>query len=403
MLEALAMEPMHFDPQTMVLDPPHFKKVIYLDQCAISEMVRALDTRSKAHARVNPLWQQVFEALERVCKLQLVVCPWSPIHRDESLVSEMFEPLKRMYEHLGNGVGFRRPAEIELRQINAALVAWLDGKTPDHDLNPERITTGSLHQWQGRYLVTVSMHHPPEQVNGLRQQRARLDGSLAHWFDECRQRSDRSFDHALRIEFDGYRDVLFGAYRDMVNRESKLLRLYEVATGEPLPSHIENVAPLIGPGREQVWLILEVLKGRGIAKDEIARTLGDFLDSEHFRNMPIHAISTRLFAVIAHAAANHQKKPPDRGTANDIDLVSAYLPYCDAMLVDNRTRAMLERGVPKKHTLNYPCRLFSPNVGSEFLAYLKSVEEEADPLILALVRQVYGETWLKPFVTMFDA
>ena len=386
----------------MVLDPPHFKKVVYLDQFAISEMVNAIDTRSKAHARVNPFWKEVFEALERVCKLQLVVCPWSPIHRDESLVSEMFEPLKRMYEHLGNGVGFRRSTEIELREINMALVAWLDGKTPDHDLNPERITTGSLHRWQERYLVTVSMHHPPEQVSGLRQRRTRLDRSLSHWFDECRQRTDKSFDHALRIEFDGYRDVLLGAYQDMVNRGNELLRLYQAATGEALPSHIENVAPLVGPGSEQVRLILEVLKGRGIAKGEIARILSDFLDSEHFRNMPIHAISTRLFAVIAHAAANHQRRPPDQGTANDIDLVSAYLPYCDAMLIDNRTRTMLERGVPGKYALDYPCRLFSPNVASEFVAYLKSVEEEADQIILALVREVYGEKWLKPFVTMFD-
>jgi len=82
---------------------------------------------------------------------------------------------------------------------------------------------------------------------------------------------------------------------------------------------------------------------------------------------------------------------------------SAYLPYCDAMLVDNRTRAMMAQGVPRKYAVNYPCRLFSPKVGSEFLDYLKSVEEEADPLILSLVRQVYGENWLKPFVTMFDA
>ena len=59
--------------------------------------------------------------------------------------------------------------------------------------------------------------------------------------------------------------------------------------------------------------------------------------------------------------------------------------------------------MPKKYALNYRCRLFSPNVGSEFLAYLNSVEEEADPLALALVRQVYGENWLKPFATMFDA
>jgi hypothetical protein len=347
-------------------------------------MAKALDTRSKAHPQVNPFWHQVFEALARVCKLQLVVCPWSPIHRDESLVSAMFEPLRRMYEHLGNGVGFRRPTEIELRQINTALLAWLDGKTPNHDFNPERITTGSLHRWQGRYLVTVSMHHSAEQVSGLRQRRTRLDRSLAHWFGECRQRSDKSFGHALNIEFDGYRDVLLGAYQDMVNREGKLLRLYEAATGEPLPSQIENVAPLIGPGSEQVRLILEVLKGRGIAKRDIARILSDFLDSEHFRKMPIHAISIRLFAVIAHAAANHQKRPPDQGTANDIDLVSAYLPYCDAMLIDNRTRAMLEKGVPRKYALTYPCRLFSLNVGRDFLAYLKSVEEEADPFILML-------------------
>ena len=98
------MEATRFDPQTMVIDPPHFKKVIYLDQFAISEMVKAIDTRSKSHARVKQVWRQVFEALERVCKQQLVACPWSPIHRDESLVSEMYEPLRRMYEHLGNGV-----------------------------------------------------------------------------------------------------------------------------------------------------------------------------------------------------------------------------------------------------------------------------------------------------------
>jgi len=268
------MEATRFDPQTMVIDPPHFKKVIYLDQFAISEMVKAIDTRSKSHARVKQVWRQVFEALERVCKQQLVVCPWSPIHRDESLVSEMFEPLKRMYEHLGNGVGFFRSTEIELRQTNMALVAWLDGKAqPNHDLNPERITTGSLHRWQGRYLVTVSMNHPPEQVSGLRQRRTRLNRSLARWFDECRQRTDKSFDHALRIEFEGYRDVLLGAYRDALNRGNELLRQYEAATGEALPSHIENVAPPVGPGSEQVWLILEVLKGRGIAKGEIAKIL----------------------------------------------------------------------------------------------------------------------------------
>ena len=47
--------------------------------------------------------------------------------------------------------------------------------------------------------------------------------------------------------------------------------------------------------------------------------------------MPINRMSTLMFAGIAYAAANHQKTPPDQGTSNDIDLVSAYLPSCDSI------------------------------------------------------------------------
>jgi hypothetical protein len=32
-----------FNPETMSLDPPHFKKVVYLDQFVISEIVNAID------------------------------------------------------------------------------------------------------------------------------------------------------------------------------------------------------------------------------------------------------------------------------------------------------------------------------------------------------------------------
>jgi len=57
-----------FNPEMMSLDPAHFKKVVYLDQFVISEIVNAIDPHAKAHARVDPFWRQVFEALERVSK-----------------------------------------------------------------------------------------------------------------------------------------------------------------------------------------------------------------------------------------------------------------------------------------------------------------------------------------------
>jgi hypothetical protein len=40
----------------MSLDPPHFKKVAYLDHFVISEIVNEIDPHAKAHARVDPFW-----------------------------------------------------------------------------------------------------------------------------------------------------------------------------------------------------------------------------------------------------------------------------------------------------------------------------------------------------------
>lgn len=381
-----------FDPRRMTLSPPHRKKVIYVNQFAISDMMKAVDAHADGHKRVERFWLELFEGLERVCKLQLAVCPFSPVHRDESLVSRTFEPLKRMYEQLSNGVTFHHGDQIEQKQTDAALVAWLDGRAAEHPADPERITNGSLHEWQGRFLVTVSMKYPDERVAGIRRRRSRLTASLGQWFEDCRQRIDKSFDYALAIESDGCRDGLLGAYNEWVNRQ------IDLAHGRK-PFTPENVSP--SPGAEQVSLILEVLKRRGVSQENIGRLLLEFLSSEQFRNTPVNRISTRLFASIAHAAANGQRRPPDQGMANDINVVSAYLPYCDAMLIDNRVRAMLT-SLPKRHALDYPCRVFSRNNGDEFLAYLGSIEQEADPLILSLVRQVYGQDWPRPFLTMYD-
>jgi hypothetical protein len=36
-----------FNPEMMSLDPAHFKKVVYLDQCVISEIVNAIDPHAR--------------------------------------------------------------------------------------------------------------------------------------------------------------------------------------------------------------------------------------------------------------------------------------------------------------------------------------------------------------------
>jgi hypothetical protein len=86
---------------------------------------------------------------------------------------------------------------------------------------------------------------------------------------------------------------------------------------------------------------------------------------------------------------------------NDIKVVSTLLPYCDAMLVDNECRALLGN-IPQRYALGYPTKLFSRNNGEEFLAYLKQIEAEADPGVFASVREVYGNDWPRPYLTMYE-
>jgi hypothetical protein len=137
--------------------------------------MKAIDVTAKAHdkAAADPFWMALFKQLERVCKLQLAICPDSHQHRDESLLSPFFDALKRMYEQLSHGVSFDSADQIEQRQTNVALLAWLAGEEPVYDLNPERVTSGGLNDWQDRLIVAVSGGYPADMAETIRSSRDR--------------------------------------------------------------------------------------------------------------------------------------------------------------------------------------------------------------------------------------
>ena len=370
------------------------KKVVYVDQFAISNMMKAIDVAAKAHDRAaaDPFWLPLFEQLERVCKLQLAICPDSPSHRDESMVSPFYDALKRMYEQLSHGVTFDSHQDIQERQTFVALSAWLSAEQPIHELNPERITHGDLYGWQDRLIVTVSGGYPADMAESIRANRDSLHRAMGEWFERCRGRTDKSFEYALNIELDGCRDGLVGAYRDWLQRS------LEVGLGRR-PFALDDLLP--SSSARQVQSILETLKHRGAGEQEALVRMNEFLSSEAFRDTPTNRISTRMFASIAHQAANGRTRPPNRGMSNDINVVSSLMPYCDAMLVDNECRAMLAN-IPKAHALGYPTRVFSPATGTEFLDYLRLIESDAPREHLAEVRAVYGDDWSAPFLNMYE-
>ena len=81
-------------------------------------------------------------------------------------------------------------------------------------------------------------------------------------------------------------------------------------------------------------------------------------------------------------------------------MLSAYLPYCDAMFVDREMHRLLDEP-PLKTAVNYGTKVFYPRSKREFLNYLDQIENSASAEHLAKVREVYGDDWEEPYVEVF--
>ena len=69
--------------------PPLAKRMVYLDQMVLSDIAKKLDLvwrDEKPHA--DDFWLEAFDRIDRLVKLQLIVCPNSPIHEVESSYAE---------------------------------------------------------------------------------------------------------------------------------------------------------------------------------------------------------------------------------------------------------------------------------------------------------------------------
>jgi hypothetical protein len=184
-------------------------------------MKMALDVTARSHdrAKADAFWLALFEALERVCKLQLAVCPDSEQHHQESLVSPLFAALKRMYEQLSYGVTFYATERIAQEQLHVAATAWTRGEEPTHDATTKRVTHGNLHAWQDRVLVSVNTTYPAEIIDGIRAFRDRVHDGVVARFETCRQSSERSYEYWLQRELDAPRQGIIGSLDARVRGE----------------------------------------------------------------------------------------------------------------------------------------------------------------------------------------
>jgi hypothetical protein len=364
------------------------KKVIYLDQFVVSEMMKALNPRHPSHERIlreTPYWLTLFKKLDHLLKLHLIVSPNSLHHDEESMVAPYFNDLKRIYEHLADEKTFHDYETIVRFQIHEHLENYLSGQPATApDIPRERVIMGDLDGWMDRVRVSVNVVPGDDQVAEVREARdARYEG-LKKVF--LRWQSDRkTFDEMVLEEA-----VSFGqaSFQSCVAYEQ---RKRAVLAGRMAPD-LENILPPTA-----VLLLTEIfgtIRDHGY-RDGVLAKAKEYFTSKHILAVPYIRISSMLLASIARKAGAGQVKPPSRGTFTDVNVISSVMPYCDAIFVDNEYGAYIQE---LGDELDYGTAVFSNNTRDEFLAYLDQIEVMADPKHLRAVRERYGEGWEKPYV-----
>ncbi len=373
--------------------PPVPKKVVYVDQLVYSEIAKVLDPIwGEERPGDRDRWLRIFDALERALKLQLIVCPESQIHEQESVVHKHAVVLRRLYQHFAAGTRFEFPTRVHAIQLSKALRVKLEGRDVDYDdIDRREVVSGSLDGWSPRVQLHVDFagYPDPELLS-----RAASDSgqAFAAIFERCGEEK-RSFDEVYRLE------RLVHAQLTVA-----LLSEYFAAMADAAAGRAQFTEVIWNPRLEldAALGLITIAEAHGMERPQAVEYVLEFMTTEEALSAPSNEISSYLMAGLARRAATGQRRPPSRGMWNDIKVVSAFLPYCDAMFLDRECASLLREESLRSWVARYPVPIFTAATGGEFVAYLEELEEQAGSEHASRVRSVYGEDWLTPYRTMLE-
>ena len=369
------------------------KKVIYLDQFVISNMMKELDPdRPTEDKGVKAgFYRTLFEKLDRLTKLQLAFCPDSPVHDHESAVDTRYEKLRTVFRHLSHGISLVPPVTIFHSQLLRAFRAWLWGESLVPA--PERgfAFSGDFNVWHDRFRIE-------------------LNYTVAGFADALRNTAAARTKHLHEVclywqgmeKFD-YHAVYEGELASIVRHpwQEYLIWSGRMAAAQQGPESVDLV-PLYPPeSASLITHMLQELGAAGVAGAEAGERLYSFFGSAAARSVPYARISALFWAGVAREV-HAGRKPntfPRAGMFNDIDLVAAYAPFCDALFIDRQIAILASQGELKDELAGVG-RIFSLHEGGEaaFLAYLDGIEAAAAPEHLLKVAEVYGPDWPTPYL-----
>lgn len=376
--------------------PPIKKRLIYLDQFVISNIMKALDPSNPSHERVmvDPFWIEAYKKLDTLSKYQLIICPDSFFHRHESLVGKDFPKMQMIYEHLSSGVTFFDKDTITRFQIGEHFQNYLDGKMDAPlALDARHITHGRFDEWYGRLKVSIKNRARKGEIDEMRRSRESSYEKFKEVFERWRTEKGKKYNEWMMEEATGFGKGVWQSAIAFAQRRHVVSQRY-IETGS---FDLEDILP--PPGITVVEDMMRTLRARKIEGEEAFNIINSYFNSDCVLQVPSIKISSMLYAAIAREAAAGQINPPSRGVFTDVNAISSFLPYCDAIFIDNENASYLKKA-PLKDKIGFPTKIFSTNTKSDFLSYLDGILDEADPKHLKLVKEIYGDDWGDPYLTI---
>lgn len=376
------------------------KKIIYLDQFVISNLVKLLDKSHPSHATIeeDPFWTDLFIKLEAASKSQAIVCPDSFYHKDESLVGNIdFRLTKRLLEHFSSGKTLFPSSIIEKNQIAHHFEGWLDGRKVEFEFEPQHIAFDQdLHNWSVGLRISVGGNPYPGQIESLQTTNASTKEQLRAIWARWQSETGVGFVERVKEETAGLWQGMTIAARNFTNRKN--IAMGKIAAGEDYKMELDDFIP---PMSNDIFEnVMRIAQRKNIPQEDIPKLIFKYFnDIDSLLEIPCIRISSVMFAGWARRAALGKKDPP-KSTA-DVQFISSYLPYCDALFVDKES-ALLLNEFPKNTPDNFRLKEFSAKIYSlnnkkEFLSYLDHLVSEIPLEQLNILKDMEGENYTKPY------
>jgi hypothetical protein len=354
------------------LPPVPISAVLLLDQWTASSLVKALLPDSREHfadpddaRRQRGAWPLAYARLERLVKSALLVCPESTVHREEAVLSDRLNTaLHRVFVHLSGGSSIRSTGQVVRLQLYNAFVEYLDG-TPAPGLTRDDVVS-LPRSWPQRLAIDVRLDQEVDETE-LREVRERLDNQLSQVVEEWAQQSERSFDE---------------------RRDEQLKAFGPCYIGEPR-------------GGEFFALMWSAMEARGVPVGRREQTLIEFLRSEAPAQIPAAQLRAGLLAAVGWSAALGQLGRVTASLRWDLQSISAYAPYVDAMFVDRQCHRLM-RDTPLSDAIPGGLAVFSVENLNAFEDWLDGVEAAAPPRHFELLDQIYGPAWLGTYDRLLE-